>query len=133
EGGGFGVGRQRGGDGYNDGGAWVVSRWCWLRLDSSRRGGGGKTRVRASEYDERGSSSLSLQKYQKGTKCDVRDRNDVKNLVKYAHDDLKNVDIWVLTMPHKLERSKAPPEDSDVMRVEQSNEYDLQNPVFSKW
>ncbi|GJR67548.1 hypothetical protein Tco_0013613 [Tanacetum coccineum] len=48
-GGGLGVGRQRGGDGYNDGGEWVVSRWCWLRWDSSRRRGGGKN---ASEGEE---------------------------------------------------------------------------------
>ncbi|GJU99572.1 ribonuclease H2 subunit B [Tanacetum coccineum] len=43
----------------------------------------------------------------KGTKCDVRDGNDVKNLVKYAQDNLKNVDIWALTIPHKLERTNG--------------------------
>ncbi|KAK1425412.1 hypothetical protein QVD17_20764 [Tagetes erecta] len=30
-----------------------------------------------------------------GTKCDVRDGNDVKNLVKYAQDNLRYVDIWI--------------------------------------
>lgn len=30
-----------------------------------------------------------------GTKCDVRDGNDVKNLVKYAQDNLQYVDIWI--------------------------------------
>ncbi|KAI3744123.1 hypothetical protein L1987_57199 [Smallanthus sonchifolius] len=30
-----------------------------------------------------------------GTKCDVRDGNDVKNLVKYAQDNIKYVDIWI--------------------------------------
>ncbi|KAM0047952.1 putative chlorophyll(ide) b reductase [Helianthus debilis subsp. tardiflorus] len=30
-----------------------------------------------------------------GTKCDVRDGNDVKSLVKYAQDNLQYVDIWI--------------------------------------
>ncbi|KAI7750954.1 hypothetical protein M8C21_011260 [Ambrosia artemisiifolia] len=30
-----------------------------------------------------------------GTKCDVRDGDDVKNLVKYAQDNLQYVDIWI--------------------------------------
>ncbi|XP_024987681.1 chlorophyll(ide) b reductase NOL, chloroplastic isoform X2 [Cynara cardunculus var. scolymus] len=30
-----------------------------------------------------------------GTKCDVRDGNDVKNLVQYAQDNLQYVDIWI--------------------------------------
>nr|GEV38326.1 hypothetical protein [Tanacetum cinerariifolium] len=35
-----------------------------------------------------------------------------------------------LHLPHQLVESKAPPEDSDAMRVEQSNENDLQEPTF---
>ncbi|KVH97556.1 Glucose/ribitol dehydrogenase, partial [Cynara cardunculus var. scolymus] len=35
--------------------------------------------------------SFSIQ----GTKCDVRDGNDVKNLVQYAQDNLQYVDIWI--------------------------------------
>lgn len=31
-----------------------------------------------------------------GTKCDVRDGNDVKNLVAFAQEQLKYIDIWVL-------------------------------------
>lgn len=31
-----------------------------------------------------------------GTKCDVRDGNDVKNLVAFSKEQLKNIDIWVL-------------------------------------
>ncbi|KAL7605138.1 chlorophyll(ide) b reductase NOL, chloroplastic [Lactuca sativa] len=30
-----------------------------------------------------------------GTKCDVRDGNDVKNLVKYAQENLQYIDIWI--------------------------------------
>ncbi|XP_071706270.1 chlorophyll(ide) b reductase NOL, chloroplastic-like isoform X2 [Rutidosis leptorrhynchoides] len=30
-----------------------------------------------------------------GIKCDVRDGNDVKNLVQYAQDNLQYVDIWI--------------------------------------
>nr|XP_043624589.1 chlorophyll(ide) b reductase NOL, chloroplastic isoform X3 [Erigeron canadensis] len=30
-----------------------------------------------------------------GTKCDVRDGNDVKNLVQFAQDNLQYVDIWI--------------------------------------
>lgn len=31
-----------------------------------------------------------------GTKCDVRNAEDVKNLVSFAQEKLKYIDIWVL-------------------------------------
>ena len=33
--------------------------------------------------------------FSQGTKCDVRDGQDVKNLVAFAHEKLKYIDIWV--------------------------------------
>lgn len=32
-----------------------------------------------------------------GTTCDVRDANDVKNLVSFSQENLKYIDIWVNT------------------------------------
>lgn len=37
------------------------------------------------------SSTLDMQ----GVKCDVRDGRDVKNLVAFAQEKLKYIDIWV--------------------------------------
>lgn len=33
-----------------------------------------------------------------GTKCDVRDGQDVKDLVAFAQRELKYIDIWVLML-----------------------------------
>jgi len=34
--------------------------------------------------------------FMQGTKCDVRNAEDVKNLVSFAQEKLKYIDIWVL-------------------------------------
>lgn len=40
---------------------------------------------------------MMLKNYRQGTKCDVREGKDVRELVGYCQNNLKYIDIWVYT------------------------------------
>lgn len=81
---------------------------------------------RSSERVESALNSLKLESGKQhvwGTTCDVRDANDVKNLVTYAQENLKYIDIWINNAGSNAYSFKplAEASDEDLMEVVSTN------------